>query len=281
MKARGFSYRRVVRRRDALVARAMRPYIAAKLVGETIGDLCDDMMAEMPPTVSRDALFESLRVFAGDQMSRRTAFELAWRLSGNIDLLIEGRPVLPWARQLRNEIVPVRVEYMRPEKRKDSAGYVLYCRALAGSPCPMIFPKFFSKRSCNAIARTLGFSAPWGLYPFKDPMYFVNLMFFAHIEAEKSKETPFFHEISCSAGLKSENKPRIEVRTRAKPCPQRFKHQCAQCPIGYDTCPAGIHPKSLVKRACTKCCSDGFFDPNDEESQTCMNCRFSHATEKV
>lgn len=281
MKARGFSYRRVIHRRDALLNRAMRPYVAARLIGATIGDLCNDMLSEMPPTVSRDALFESLRVFAGEQMSRKMAFEMAWRLAGNIDRLIEGRPVLPWNRQIYNEIVPVRVEYMRPEKRKDNSGYVLYCRALAGSPCPTVFPKFFSKRSCNAMARTLGFSAPWGLYPFKDPMYFVNLMFFAHIEAEKSKETPFFHEISCSSGLKSENKPRIEVRTRAKPCPQRFQHQCAQCPIGYDRCPAGIHPKSLVKRPCTKCNADGFFEPDDEDSQVCMNCRFAPSTEKV
>lgn len=281
MNPRGFSYRRVIKRRDALFERAMRPYMAARIIGATVNDLCNDIMSEMPPMVSRDALFESVRVLAGIQMSRKMAFEIAWRLAGNVDQLIDGRAVLPWTRQIRNEIVPVRVEHMRPEKRKDTVGYMLYCRALAGSPCPMLFPKFFSKRSCNGIARTLGFSAPWGLYPFKHPMYFVNLMFFAHIEAERSHETPFFHEISCSSGLKSENRPRIEVRTRAKPCPEKFQHQCAQCPIGYDRCPAGIHPKSLVKRPCDKCHSDGFFEPDDEDSRVCMNCRHAPSPERV
>jgi hypothetical protein len=282
MKTRGFSYRRVIKRRDAVFGRAMRPYMEARLTGATIGDLTDDILAEMPPTVSRDALFESLRLFAGTQLSRRTGFEIAWRLAGNLDRLIAGEPVLPWNRQIANEVVPVRVEHMRPHKRFDNPGYLLHCRALAGSSCPLVFPNFFSRRSCFGIANTIGFSAPWGLYPYQHPMYFVNLMFFAHIEAEKSHEYPVFSEVSCNTSLKLENKAKIEVRTRARPCPRGFKHECNKCPIGYNECPAGIYPRTLVSRYCARCQQDAFFEPDDEEQQDCINCRHTPTpTEKV
>lgn len=282
MKTRGFSYRRVVNRRKALISKAMRPYMEARLIGNTVSDFCDDIMAEMPPTVSRDAVFESVRIFAGTQLSRRTALEIAWRLAGNIDDLIAGKPVLPWEQQVRDEVIPVRVEKMRPEKRKDTWGYILYCRALAGSPCPMVFPKFCSKRSCDGIARNIGFSAAWGLYPFQHPMYLVNLMFFAHVEAARSQEFPFFHQVSCNTGLKADNRAKIEVRCRVRGCPRNFQHQCAQCPIGYDQCPAGIYPKTLVSRPCSKCNTTAFFEPDDEDSRVCLNCRqTSHQSEKV
>lgn len=282
MNTRGFSYRRVINRRDAIFKKAMRPYMEARLIGATIGDFCDDIMAEMPPTTSRDAVFESVRLYAGIQLSRKTAFEIAWRMAGNVDKLIEGVPVLPWARQMTNEVIPVRVEYIRPEKRKDAWGYLLFCRALAGSPCPLVFSKYFSKASCHALSQEIGFSKPWGLYAFTTPMYLVNLMFFAHLEAERSRETPFFHEISCNTGLKNENKAKIEVRCRARPCPNRYTHPCAQCPIGYDRCPAGIYPRTLVKRHCTRCQQDAFFEPDDDDSRICVNCRHAPTpTEKV
>lgn len=277
MKAGSFSYKRVIKRRDILFNRVMRPYWGLHLTCATLDDFIDDVLAELPANVSRDAVFESIRVYAGIELSRRNSFEIAWRLAGNVDKLVRGFPALPWTAQLEDEIVPVRVEYMRPHKKFDSPGYMLYCRAVAGSSCPMLFSNFFSRRSCSGIAASIGFSAPWGLYPFKDPMYFVNLLFLAHVEAEKSHSKPVFTTVSCTSGLRLENKAKIEVRTRARPCPRGFTHQCNHCPIGYSDCPAGIYPKTLVTRMCTQCNKDSFFEP-DDAGHVCVNCRYFYST---
>jgi hypothetical protein len=161
---------------------------------------------------------------------------------------------------------------MRYENRKKMQGFMLFCRALGGSPCPMVFPNFLSLTSCRAISRTLGFSAPWASYPFTDARHFVNLVFFAHIEADKSAEAPYFKKVSCTSGLRAENKEKIAVRTRARPCPRRYTHPCTKCWVGYNECPAAIYPRTLVQRECTNCASVAHFEPDDEGTM-CIVCR--------
>jgi hypothetical protein len=272
MKTKGFSLARTLARRDRLFTHALRPYIAARLVGETIHDIVNDAAAELPQTISRDALFESLRVMAGTLLSQRDAKDLAWRLAGNVDRLIAGAPVLPWARQIANEVIPVRVERIRYDKRRNTPGFSLFCRALAGTPCPMVFPQWLSNSSCRAISRTLGFSAPWGLYPYVSPLHFVNLVFFAHIEANKSNDAPYFKQVSSSGGLKLENKTIIAVRTRALPCPRGYTHECVKCWVGYNECAAAIYPRTLIQRECTSCAAVAYFEP-DDDGATCVGCR--------
>lgn len=275
MKTKGFSFGRVKQRRDRLYAQALRPYLGARIVGDTIPDMCADIGRVLPQTVSRDALFESLRVMAGTTLTRKEAMELAWRLAGNVDRLSKSERVLPWTRQVDDEIVPVRVERIHADKKRDTEGFTLYCRALAGSPCPLIFPQFFSYASCRAISRTLGFSATWGAYPLKTPLYFMGLMFFAHIEADKSGDMPYFKQVSGSSGLIEQNKPKIEVRCRAKPCPRGYQHDCEKCWLGQEVCPAAIYAKSLVRRECAQCANMGFFEP-DDDGTTCLNCKTAH-----
>jgi hypothetical protein len=276
MKTKGFSFTRVKDRRDRLYRHALQPYLGAKLVGDTIPDVCKDIAAQLPQTISPDALYESVRVLAGTTLTQKTAMTLAWRFAGNVDRLIAGERVLPWVRQIEDEVIPVRVERIHADKRRDNFGYTLHCRALAGTPCPMVFQQFFSTRSCRAIARTLGFTAAWGTYPFRTPLHFMGLMFFAHLEADKSGETPYFKTVSSSSGLLSQNKAKIEVRCRVKPCPRGYQHHCDKCWLGQDECPAGIYPRSLVQRECAQCVNMSFFEPDDEEGTVCLNCRGTH-----
>ena len=264
--------RRVFDRRDRIYARAMPPYYDATLVGQTITDLCNDILPLLPQAASRDALYESLRVLAGTRLDYKTAKILAWRIAGNVDQLIAGNPVLPWTRQVADEIVPVRVQAVRPDIRKKQEGFSLECRALAGTPCATVFTQFVSKRSCNAISRPIGFTGSFGLYRFSTPYHFVNLLFFAHIEAARSHEFPQFQEVSSNSSLRSENRQKIEVRCRAKPCPRGHVHPCLKCWVGYNECPAAIRAESLVSRECPQCHKDEFFEPGSG-SLICINCR--------
>ena len=187
--------------------------------------------------------------------------------------------MLPWTRQLEDELVPVLVEHVRPYKRKNRLGYLLDCRAVAGSPCPLMFTQFFSQNSCYAIAQSMGFSAPWGAYAFTDAAHFVNLLFFAHVEAAKSRESPAFSTISVSSSMFQYNRMRIEVRTRARPCPDNYEHSCVHCWLGYDQCEFATHAKTYVTRYCESCQTERFFDPADDGSM-CVHCRHrasSHA----
>lgn len=272
MKRPPFSYIRVRQYRDRIAQRALRPYIDANMVGDTLRDVCRDTLAELPDSVSQPALFDSIRALAGTTLTRPVASTLAWRIAGNIEKLKAGLPALPWTRQMEDELVPVIVENVRPYTRKNKPGYLLDCRAVAGSPCPMKFTQFFSQNSCYAIAQVMGFSAPWGAYAFTTAMHFVDLLFFAHVEAAKSRETPSFSTISVSSSMFQHNRTRIEVRTRARPCPENYEHACIHCWLGQDQCQFATHAKTYVTRYCEACQTDRFFDPGDS-SQMCVRCR--------
>lgn len=267
-----FSYSRLRQCRDKLAERALRPYLDANMAGETLRDVCRDVLAELPNSVSQPAVFDSIRALAGTRLTRQAAYSLAWRLAGNLDRLKAGIPALPWTRQLEDELVPVCVEGVRPYKRKNTPGYLLDCRAIAGTPCPLAFTQFFSQNSCRAIAQTLGFSAPWGAYPYTTAMHFLNLLFFAHVEAERSRETPVFSKVSVSPSMFRDNRGLIEVRTRARPCPDGFEHSCVHCWLGADQCMFATHPRTYVTRHCDACKADSFFDPRDS-GILCVRCK--------
>lgn len=276
MKNPPFSYQRVLTKRDKIFQTVLRPKIGTPLVGDTLNDISADIVACLPTSVSPGAVFESVRVLAGTTLTRVVAGDLAWRLAGNIDKLSAGIPAFPWSGQLHDERVPVCLENIKPITRRKVPGFLFSCRALAGSPCPMLFREFVSARSCRAIARTLGFSAPWGPYPYTTPLNFVSLLFFAHIEAERSAKQPSFMQVSASSGMLKWNREKIEIRCRVKPCPQGFNHPCAFCWLGYDNCPAAVHPVTYVERYCQSCKSDGWFNPG-EDSLFCQRCQHRHA----
>ena len=272
MKSTSFSYQRILARRDKIFRTALSPYHDAVLTGSTPRDVCKDIMSVLPANVSEGAVFESVRVLAGTKLTKKLAGDLAWRIAGNVDRLVDGAPVFPWTQQIEDEKVPVCVEDMRPMRKKKIPGFLFYCRALAGTPCPTLFTQFVSLSSCRGIAPVLGFSKPWGPYPYRAPLHFVNLLFYAHVEAERSKHQPSFVKISVSSSMLKENREKIEVRCRAKPCPQQFSHPCAFCWVGYDNCEASVHPFTYVARDCVTCNASGWFNPG-EASLTCQQCR--------
>jgi len=100
----------------------------------------------------------------------------------------------------------------------------------------------------------------------------VGLLFVANIEAERSEDTPYFRTISSTSGLLAQNRGKIEVRCRSRPCPRNFQHPCDKCWLGYNECPAAIYPQTLVQRECATCAGAAFFEP-DDEGVICMNCR--------
>jgi len=272
MTAKKFSRKQIFTRRAQLFE-ILRGHIDQSIVGNTIYEITDSLCSALPPTVSRNAVFETIRLMAGTQLTAKPAAKLAWRLAGNIDLLIAGEPVVPWTRQMRDEIVPICVEKVVPMKRKDKHGFLFHCRALAGTPCAELFTQFFSANSCRAISRIVGFSTnSWGPYQYAGiGMHFVNLMFFAHVEADRSRDRPSFHRVSITSSMLKANKSLLEVRCRVKPCPNEFQHSCVNCPVGYNECSYATHAKTYVETHCRICNTIAFFDPENPAAM-CVNC---------
>lgn len=273
MTAKKFSRKQIFNRRGQIFE-VLRRHVDQQITGDVIFALTDEILTALPDTVSRNAVFESIRIMAGTTLTTKIAAKLAWRLAGNIDLLTAGEPVLPWTRQMQDELVPVCVERVTPMRRKDKYGYLFHCRVLAGTPCAEVITQFFSANSCRAISRVVGFSTnSWGPFQYGGiGVHFVNLLFFAHLDAAKSRDKPVFYKVSVSSSMLKANKQLLGVRCRQVSCPIGYEHACANCFVGYDECSFAVHAKTFVEAFCRACKSDSFFDP-EADGLMCVNCR--------
>ncbi len=269
-----FNFSAIKKRRNRIAAFLLENYVDIVLSGDNVYALSSGLLDFLPSTVSVPAVFETVRAIAGSTLNRRTANEFAWLVAGNVDRLVDGVPVSAWTQQLEDEALPVRVETVIPTRRRDEFGFVFQCRALAGTYCPQVISQFFSARTCKIFSRVVGFSnTPWGPHQYGAvAQHFTNLMFFAHIEAARSREKPVFRNISVSSGMLRANKTLIEVRCRTKPCPLGFEHACSQCHMGYNECSYAVHPKTYVEQECRVCSKMSFFDP-DDIGIMCINCQ--------
>ena len=267
------SLQRVFKLRDKLV-KAISPYVARTIVGETVKDFTSDIYRALPPTVSYDAVFETCRVLAGQQLCLKTAAELSWRIAGNLDNLINGRPVLPVGRQLVDEWWPVQILRLDPAYKRGKHGFNVRFRALSGGYCPHVFEQFLSRPSCAVIAKSIGFSRA---RPYAHHSHLVNLRLSVFIEAARSAETPYFREVTCSSSMRNYNSPLIDIRVRNKPCPMDYAHLCESCAVGSGTCPAAVFQKDLVIKHCDKCASEQAFDTTRSE-EICLACWYHHRT---
>ena len=272
MQRQKFNRRRVLSLRNRIFEK-LRLYEEQPIVGDVLREFTDSALEVLPNNVTRNAVFESVRAFAGQKLRRPDLLKFAWRLAGNVPMLVDGLPVLPWAARPITEIVPVCIERVRSSRQKNVYGYLFYCRVLAGSPAAEIIPQFFSSNSCRAIARLIGFSAnSWGPYQYAGlGLHFANLLCFAHLDAELRRDTPAFRKVSISSGMLTFNKELIAVRCRAKPCPKNYLHPCATCFVGYDECAFAVHPKTYTEGYCRACNTDSLFDPA-EPSILCVQC---------
>lgn len=272
-----FSYTQTIKRRNALFTQVFSPRIGVMVDGDQLNAMTDATLQHMPQVVTKNAVFESLRAFAGTQITQKTAGEIAWRLAGNVPRLIDGIPVLPWTRQTEDELVPVLVERVVSGKRKDKLGYYFTLRACGGTPCPLSFTHFISRLACKMIIKAVGFSGnSWGKHPYAGMSpHFTGLLFFAHVEAERSRDAPYFHKVSASSSMLKRNKELLDVRCRVKPCPFEYRHNCVDCHIGYLDCQYATHRNTYDVRPCPCCNKEAFFDPKTP-AMMCIRCQHAN-----
>ena len=271
-----FNLAEIIRRRDRIFRRVMEPLVGQTINGDSLDQMAVDLRRVLPDGATRDAIFESVRYLAGRQLTHVSAYQLAWRLAGNLPRLREGHPVGPWSVQHEDEWVPVQVLRCFPARdNRDRLGNEFSFRVLAGSSCPMRIRAFWKKRVVRFVAARVGFSQPWGDYPFHKAEQLVGLRFLALVEVAKSRSLPEFHEIECPQSLIDWNRKnvlRLRLRVGGEKCPQGWRHECHRCAVGYEECPAATHRLNYEVGSCTQCGHDNVpFDP-EEESLYCISC---------
>jgi hypothetical protein len=267
------SFRNAIKYRDIIFQR-VRPYIDTTLVGQTFRDFFDDVYGALPPNVIKDAVFESLRLLAGTIFDRRTAANFSWRLGGNLHTLIDGGTVAPWTRQIKDEWVPLQIDAIESYTKKKKPGYILHCVVMAGSPCPMKFSQFVSKGACYAVARASGFTSRKGKIPFVYPEYLTRIVFYGLIDAQRSEERPYFTKVRQSSAAANHNRQILDIRYRLEPCPRSFTHECRNCVLGYNECPAAIRSQKLERKMCPTCNAETYFEQRGSFS-ICVVCNKS------
>jgi hypothetical protein len=182
--------------------------------------------------------------------------------------------VYPWTGQSESEWMPVQILAAdRTKTWKGEAGYQFKIRILAGSACPLVFYKTWPAKAVSFIARKIGFSASWKNMPYRDGHELVSMRFMVEIDPKMCKDQkPGFHNISCTGGFERWNKDILQARSHINPpCPYNFTHFCYQCPVGYDQCKAGTHPKTYELKPCSVCDDETWHDPG--YNNVCVVCR--------
>lgn len=220
-------------------------YCGLELNGEIFEQFTNKLAELLPKQVYPGPVFQSTLCLLGRMLTHDNLKEFVWRLAGNMQKLKDSKSVLPWTYQDKPEFMPVQVlnyEEVKTRKGDPAASYKL--RILAGSACPMIITKMWAEKFISFLAGTqLGFSRK---QPYSHPSELVRLQFLAQIDQDYCKnDMPGFDKVASSSSCLNHNKKILKARLKIDPpCPFGYTHDCYRCYVGYDQCPAAVHPET-------------------------------------
>lgn len=245
------------------------------LRGEDFRVFVDNMYAAVGDSrVPYESLRDSLLHLAGSPVSRHMLHEEGWRIAGNLNRLRIGKHVPPWRTQTRPEWVPLQItDHVPFRSKRGKIGGIFTFRILAGTSCSLVVEKFWTREFARYLSAKLGFSLPWGQLPFQRLPEFMSLRLYGLIEPERSHTQPFFDQVAAPGSVLAYNRKLLKARKRVGfACPKQWDTPCFQCPIGYDRCRCGTHPRTFVRGVCEKCKQERWMDPQHEELRLCMEC---------
>ena len=243
--------------------------VFADRVGETLsGAMLTAITRDIRKVITgatRDAAYETVRVYSGEVLTNELCVFLCWQIAGNADKLKQGIPVRVWAAQSMKEWMPIQLTGMQLVRPYKDLMHECTFKILAGSACPATIVRQLSRGSLKHISGIIGFSAPWGNYPYKHAEDMIGLRMLGQFEPGVGRDgKPTFSAVNCQSGMVKWNRDTyLCVRTRKKlQCPQHFEHACAKCAYGTDVCKYAIHPRTYEVGVCEECADhDALFDP--------------------
>jgi hypothetical protein len=267
----GCDIARVFAVRDKICAQACR-HVGTLLTGAAYEDLLVSVLAAIP-TASATALRLSARALLDRTLTNDALFDFAWRMAGNSKALKQGIPVPGWGVQRAAEWMPLHVTSAQiGHNRKDESGHQLAFRVLAGTACPLLVRRFWTKAQAGFVSQLLGYNRIAGR-PFEGAEHLVGLLLYGLFDPELSAEKPGFQQVYVPGTMLKHNVALIKGRLE-KPCPTapyHYWHDCDVCTIGYDNCPFALHPRTYTRGPCADCGeAEAVFDPDHPER--CVAC---------
>jgi len=249
--------------------------VDSDITHEDLDSYVDKLLTRMPDGVRRKALFDSIKHVCREDFGNEQLAQLFWHLAGNINKLKAGHAAPPWTRQNQYEWMPMQiVDRVMRRNHKGDPGDLFTCRVLAGSATSFLVTAFWTMSMSRFASQQMGYSKPWGKYPYHDSASYVGMRLYGLFEPELStNKAPGFKNICVPSGMHDYNRDLIKKRQRIEiACPAGYKHACHRCFIGYDQCPLAVHPRSYVKHACDMCKKTTWFDPDKTTLGLCVSC---------
>jgi hypothetical protein len=259
-----FNLHHVAGVRNKLHRRVFADRIQETVSSEMLLTATRDVM-KCVPGATRDAVYETLRVYAGEPLTEKLGVSLCWLIAGNMDKLKNGIPLRMWSGQTIDEWMPMRVVSVQLARPYKEVVHACTFKILAGSASEMVILRYLSRAAVKYIACKIGFSQLKGSYPYHHPQEIIGLRLIGKFEPHLVRDAmPSFREIYCPASMLQRNRSEyLCVRSRKLlQCPSGFNHACARCAYGTDRCKYAVHPVTFEVGACPRCMNaDALFDP--------------------
>lgn len=269
--------------------------LGQQLDGESFRKLIYLVEAAMPKEVSAAVLMDSMNELPGEILTSAKWRKTAWRLAGNVDALIAGQARPVWTGQPNPEWMPMELVEATKFKKKFNGETAIRMkfRVLAGSACSHIVEKTWSLKAARFYRMEFGFSRfskptketntrgkkRFVNFPYSDPMELVRLRVWGLFDEEGClKGVPGFSKVRGSSMLTKYNRRILLARYKLDPpCPISATFTCWNCPVGYDKCKAGCHPRTWQKLVCKVCSNQAWCDPGGDRPGVCNSCVYKGA----
>lgn len=265
--------------RDRL-QKALSSWIGQPLVTEVFWDFTHKVSTCFP-RISDVTIFQTTNCLLGTTLTANSLYEFAWRLAGNVAELKKGKSALPWTAASEPAWHPAQILEATHVQLPDKSGKLrpacrYRLRILAGPACPMTLPRTWTSKFIYYISRRVfGFSGAYGAYPFQSPLELVSLRLEVQLDNTLGYHgLPGFEQLRSAGPLKKWNRSIMRARQHIDPpCPESYTHPCHHCHVGYDCCPAAVHPRSYEWKFCVVCKQETWHDPLDN------HCMMQHQQE--
>lgn len=206
-------------------------------------------------------LIPTLQFLLGVTLLPDFAHRIAYRISGNVEMLKRGVAVVEWTGQKDYEWVPVIVLDTNVRHDGSKSFFCLTMRILAGTPAGLVFTRCFPRRYMTLFMGDLGFGKDKWTAVVEE---LVGMRF--RVLLMPGETLNFTH---YRVPEKADN--RKLLLERKKPCERGYTIPCIECPIGRDKCKFAVRPRTMEKRQCSGG-HEGWFDPLYPMRTLCKGC---------
>lgn len=251
---------------------ATRDIFGEDLVGDNFKGLVDLFIAGLSRgddefAIKYEVMEASLSHLLGAKEVNRTMLEREYkRLATNRDTLLLGFSVFPARRFDEDKFVAVEVVNATIQQVGTQSVTTIEMECVWGPGFGIKLEKTIptASRMMEYLAHKLGVKDYSG-----DPRELVRSRMLVLPMDPYQGNTYNFSKFEVPTYFVRYNEKLVKLRKSA--CPNNYSHPCIQCPIGYDKCPAGVHPCTFIKADCSGG-HPGWFDPYRPYQTVCITC---------